>query len=346
MRVLFVHDRYPPEIGGSEKLFENLRLQLQAEGLQVDVFTCRHPGRRKGLGVIEFPSRSRLLFAFFGNFKLLFLAPKYDLIHSSSFFSGLACFLVNLFGKKSMLTYHEVWLNRWKQLPYLSRLQKSALQLLEWILMRVPFRKVVAVSDFTLNELRRHYPESKLRRIYNGMDLRNDLTSVDGDYYLMYSRLGVSKGFQLLADLKSEELPKDFNLKLVLPKQPGWLYSKIKPAVQKHFIEELDEQTRPELMKLIAGAKAVLFPSVSEGFGFAAYESSVMGKIILHSGRGALDEVVSGRSVRMKEYTAKGLSEAIWAVENSEITTTETKAFPVSRMASEYLGLYREVLSE
>jgi glycosyltransferase involved in cell wall biosynthesis len=99
-------------------------------------------------------------------------------------------------------------------------------------------------------------------------------------------------------------------------------------------------------MKLIAGAKAVLFPSVSEGFGFAAYEASVMGKIILHSGRGALGEVVSGRSVRMKEYTAKGLSEAIWAVENSEITTTETTAFPVSRMTSEYLGLYREVLSE
>ena len=347
MKVLFVLDRFPPEIGGSERLFQNLREALLQEGVEVEVFTCRHPNRVKEKGVLEFPSRSRVLFAVFGNFWLLFKMGRYDLLHSTSFFSGIACFLPCFFGKKAILTYHELWLNRWKHLPYLSSFQKFALRSLESSLKMVSFSHLVAVSKFTLEELKSVYPKRNLSLIYNGLEIRDaEPESDQGDYYLMYSRLGVSKGLHLLKELNAADLPSNFKLKLVLPNYPKSFYRKIVPGLKRDFIEHLPEVSDAELKKLIMGSKAVLFPSVSEGFGFAALECCLLGKTVIHSGKGALDEVVSGSFVRMKEYSARGLNEAIHAFEAGEIERTELKQFPISEMVDKYRSLYREVLAQ
>jgi len=139
VKVLFVLDRFDPDLGGSEKLFKILTDELRNSNTDVTVLCCKHSKRKPESHIVEFPFRSRILFALVGNLWVLYYARKADVIHSSSFFSGIACTLAVLFGKKAVLTYHELWLNRWNELPYLSAFQKWQLKTLERFLVAIPF---------------------------------------------------------------------------------------------------------------------------------------------------------------------------------------------------------------
>ncbi len=345
MKVLFVLDRFDPDIGGSEKLFKLLVSELETLDVDVSIFCCKHPQRITSSKIIEFPFRSRILFALLGNFWVLYHSRKFDFLHSSSFFSGIACTLACLFGKKAILTYHEVWLDRWNSLPFLSKLQKWQLKRLERSLLKVAFRRIVGVSNFTYRELLKVYPEGRVRRVVNAIEpMKRVSQTARGQTYLMYGRLGVSKGWHLLKGLEQEHLPEGFQLKVVLPKSPSWLWEKVESELQAPFIEICDELPEEDLIQLIESSKAVLIPSISEGFGFAAAESCMLKTPLVHSGRGALPEVVHGPVVEMKEYSSKGLAQAIWAFERGEIQMVENSLSNPKEMAQEYLKVYQELL--
>ena len=346
MKVLFVLDRFDPDLGGSEKLFKILTDELRNSNTDVTVLCCKHSKRKPESHIVEFPFRSRILFALVGNLWVLYYARKADVIHSSSFFSGIACTLAVLFGKKAVLTYHELWLNRWNELPYLSAFQKWQLKTLERFLVAMPFQRVVGVSEFTYQGLLTAYPSNRVRKVMNALLVPKSLPEkTRGNSYLMYGRLGVSKGWHLINELKTQSLPPDFHLQLVLPQEPKWLWQKINAQLKAPFIEVKNELPEEELFALIQKAKAVLIPSYSEGFGFAAAECSAMNTPIIHSGRGALNEVVYGTTVKMTEYSGKGLAEAIWKFERGEVEVIQKKNSDVLEMANAYLSIYRELVS-
>ena len=57
--------------------------------------------------------------------------------------------------------------------------------------------------------------------------------------------------------------------------------------------------SKPELIEKITQSDAVVIPSYSEGFCYAAVESVALGMPIISSGRGALPEVVSGKFITL-----------------------------------------------
>lgn len=346
MKVLFVLDRFDPDLGGSEKLFKTLTEELLKSNTEVSILCCKHSKRKPEPHIIEFPFRSRILFALIGNLWVLYYARKADVLHSSSFFSGIACTLAVLFGKKAVLTYHELWLNRWNELPYLSSFQKWQLKSLERFLVAIPFQRIVGVSEFTYQALLSAYPSNRVRKVMNALEIPNTHPEKPrGNSYLMFGRLGVSKGWHLINELKEQSLPPDFHLQLVLPQEPKWLWNQINAQLKAPFIEVKNELPEEDLFALIQEAKAVLIPSYSEGFGFAAAECSANKTPIIHSGRGALNEVVYGRAVKMTDYSGKGLADAIWKFERGEVEVIEKKSSDVGEMANAYLAIYRELVS-
>lgn len=76
-------------------------------------------------------------------------------------------------------------------------------------------------------------------------------------------------------------------------------------------IRRLDYLPEPLLMLLVRGAKAVLFPSLYEGFGLPALEAMALGVPVLTSTTGALPEVVGQAAVLVDPYDVAGMAEGL-----------------------------------
>lgn len=65
------------------------------------------------------------------------------------------------------------------------------------------------------------------------------------------------------------------------------------------------------LISLIRGARAVLFPSLYEGFGLPVLEAMMLGTPVLTSNQGSLPEVAGDAALQVDPYDTKSLSDAI-----------------------------------
>ena len=83
-----------------------------------------------------------------------------------------------------------------------------------------------------------------------------------------------------------------------------------------------------------------MIPSYSEGFCFAAVESIALGIPVISSGKGALEEVVSGKHIVMESQDSKGLSDALEKAYRGEWIKKPVKEFPFEDTLRDYLGLY------
>lgn len=76
-------------------------------------------------------------------------------------------------------------------------------------------------------------------------------------------------------------------------------------------IRKMDHVPRDLLVDLIRGARAVLFPSLYEGFGLPAAEALMLGTPLLTSRTPALAEIVGDAALLVDPYDAGGMAEAI-----------------------------------
>jgi glycosyltransferase involved in cell wall biosynthesis len=77
-----------------------------------------------------------------------------------------------------------------------------------------------------------------------------------------------------------------------------------------------DYATYPLLISLIRGAKAVLFPSLYEGFGLPALEAMSLGTPVLSSNTASMPEVVGEAALKVDPYDTRALVEGIRALDN------------------------------
>ncbi len=88
------------------------------------------------------------------------------------------------------------------------------------------------------------------------------------------------------------------DLPLVIAGPSGWHAEAIEPclAVAPDIIR-LPYPSRPELMALIANARALLFPTLAEGFGLPIVEAMALGTPVLTSRGGATEEIAGGAAL-------------------------------------------------
>ena len=68
-------------------------------------------------------------------------------------------------------------------------------------------------------------------------------------------------------------------------------------------------------MELVAGARAVLFPSLYEGFGLPAAEALAFGAPLITSNASSLPEVVGEAAIMVDPYDVGGLTDALRQVD-------------------------------
>lgn len=358
MKILFVLEHFYPYIGGAEKLFYVLTTSLAKEGYEVVVITTQFDKKllkeevHRGVKIVRINCWNRYAFTLFSLPKILRYAQNADLIHTTTYNAALPAVLAGKWKRKPVyVTFHEVWGELWKKLPFTSMMQKYGYYFFEKLLLQLPFNKYIAVSNFTEKKLQEHgIPSHRIQRIYNGLeyDSFNSLQSIPNETfnYTYFGRLGISKGLDLLIPAAAkfrEKYPKSV-LKLILPKQPKAFYEKIMDLVAEHelqdYIDFKHNLSREDLYAELLQSSCVVIASYSEGFCFAAAEAVALKVPIVSSHRGALSEVVSGNFVVMESMTVAALVEALEKAYLGDWERQAIRYFPLKETVKNYKNLY------
>ena len=105
----------------------------------------------------------------------------------------------------------------------------------------------------------------------------------------------------------------------------------------------LQPTTFSGLLSRIGQSDAVVIPSWTEGFCFAAAETQVVGTPIVSSGRASLAEVVSGKYVEMTDQTTEALVEAMTQARLGKWSERPARRFELRDTIDGYLSVYQEV---
>ena len=362
MKILFVLENYYPNVGGVETLFKNLIESLAEKGHQITIMTTRldpsHPLKEElpNITIYRYPFRNRYAFTFLALFPMLKHISSVDLVHTTSYNAAFPAFIASkLRGKKVIITFHEVWGSLWYKLPFMSAFTRLGHSVFERVLLKFSFDKVVAVSESTAEKLIEYGIRSKdIEIIHNGINYDEwkpiETKNPDKPFtYTYYGRLGISKGLNLLikaADIIRMNHPES-RFKMIIPRVPEALYKHVLSLIEQKelssHIEMHHELPKDKLIEEICSSDCVVIPSYSEGFCFAAVETSALNIPIVSSNQTALKETVTGRHVKMKDMTVPGLVNAVEAAMRGEWEYSEPKTFPLEENTEKYIQLYEQL---
>lgn len=362
MKILFVLEHFYPYIGGAEKLFYNLAITLAKEGYDITIVTTLFDKKlpkkelHKGINIIRINCSNRFLFTALSLPKTIKYARNADLIHTTTYNAALpAVIAAKLLKKPVFVTFHEVWGNLWKQLPFISFLERNAYYYFERMLLKLPFNKFIAVSEYTKSELIKNgIPTSKIEMIYNGIDYGSfeNMSPTPSEVFTFtyFGRLGVSKGLNVLIPAAAEfkELFPNTKLKLIIPKYPNSLYQNILNLIKKNNLENYIEfhhnLPRVELYQQLRSSSCVVIPSYSEGFCFVAVETVALKIPIISSAQGALKETVSGQFITLDKITVSELVQALINAYKGNWRETDIRYFHLRDSIEAYKKCYQRFL--
>jgi glycosyltransferase involved in cell wall biosynthesis len=372
MRVLFTLEYYTPHIGGAEVLFKNLCERLVTKGHDITVVTLRLPGTLafeviNGVKVhrVKAPHEgARYWFTFLSIPKVFRLTKQADLSHTTTYNGAFPAWLSSrLRNKGCIITVHEIFASRWKDMMGMGWFMAKLHQFLERLIIALPFSKYIAISRYTANCLRASgVDQRKIVVIYNGIDydlfnpkkvdgkvVKQQLNLGDEFIYMCYGRPGISKGVEYLIEavpLISKRIPKS-RLVILLGKDPSDRYQHIKRMIKNLGIEDkiilLAPVPRSELPSYIAASDCVVVPSLSEGFGFSAAEACAMGKPVVASNVASLPEVVSGKYVLIKPENPRAIAKGVEDIYNNRFKESSQKTFSWDTCIDNYLEVYKDV---
>jgi glycosyltransferase involved in cell wall biosynthesis len=364
MNILFVCENYIPHYGGAEVLFKNLAERYVARGHSVSLVTQRLKGTKtheeiNGVRVYRVPSfHSRYLFSFSSILKVIKEARKSDIIQTTTFNGAFPAWLAGkLTGKKVVLTVHEVWAGKWKEVTGFPWWKCLVHELLERCIYILAFDTYICVSHATKNDvLKRGIKEENVETIYNGFDY--ELWNPDrftarkmlpGNYvFFSWGRPGTSKGFEYVIQAMEFVQKNVPHAVLVLmfgsAERYKKKYKKLKQLIRKKKLEQcvkiMKSVPYEELGNVVKGIDCVVVPSVAEGFGYNAIEATAMGKPVIVSNAGSLPEVVSGEHLIFESKNVKDLAAKMISVVQGEMITTPVKKFEWESTINKYLKIY------
>jgi glycosyltransferase involved in cell wall biosynthesis len=365
MKILYVLEHYHPYIGGAEKLFQDVAEEMTIAGHDVIVLTTLHDRSLpkldiyNGVNIVRVDCYNRFLFTIFALFKLLSFKDKIDIVHATTYNAAFPAWAYSRIKKfKSVLTFHEVWGKLWFDLPFLSFFQRWGFYLYEQLVIQLKFDHYIAVSKSTQKALiNSGIPHNKISQIYNGLDYTSFQPTPSSQqneefHFIFFGRLGVSKGLDLLIPALSELKANNevIHLHLVIPKQPKRMFAHVMDLIDRYDVQDKitlhHELLRDQLYELISSSDAVVIPSYSEGFCFVAAEACALHKPVVHSGAGALSEVVSGDQITMSDLSVSALTEALKRAIDKNYDRLPYRTFRLSESSTQYQQLYDSLYNE
>ena len=145
---------------------------------------------------------------------------------------------------------------------------------------------------------------------------------------------------------------------IVVAGPEGWLNSDVHRFVTEHSLKErvrfLGYVDRDELRALYTGARAFVYPSFYEGFGFPVLEAMACGCPVIASNTPALEEIAAGAARLVTPGNDDELRRAIEDVANNDAARTELRKAGLERAARytwrdtalKTLAVYRELAAD
>ncbi|MGF6965266.1 glycosyltransferase involved in cell wall biosynthesis [Paraburkholderia sp. WC7.3g] len=118
---------------------------------------------------------------------------------------------------------------------------------------------------------------------------------------------------------------------------------KQRPSLSKR-IHIFDYAPRPFLVSLIRSAKAVVFPSLYEGFGLPILEAMQLGTPTLCSTEGSLPEIAGSASVRVDPYDVSAIAQGLRLLDQDAGLREDLRIAGLERATTFGPGQYREKL--
>ncbi len=358
MKILFVLENYFPHIGGVEVLFKNLCEGLAKRGHNVNLVTHRIKGTKRYEIINKVHIyrvdcfHNRYAFTFFSIPKVLKLAKKADIIHTTTFNGAPPAWIAARLRRiPVVITVHEVWIGRWSALTGMNRVSAGIHNLLERLIYLVRYNRYICVSESTKNSLIKIQKDvSKITVIYNGVEyehfnpkkykekaekIRNSLDLKKKFVYLCYGRPGVSKGIEYAIGAVPYISKKIENSRMLLILSRDSAYRKryefMMDLIDKLNIKDkiilLEPRSFKELPGYLMSADCVVVPSIVEGFGYTAAEACAMGKSVVASDTTSLPEVVSGKYVLVEPRNPEAIANGVVKVYKKKVRDSGSKRF-------------------
>jgi glycosyltransferase involved in cell wall biosynthesis len=199
-----------------------------------------------------------------------------------------------------------------------------------WVFSK-PYDRFVAASEATARDLvaggRDPAKVETIHPVFNDFaDWRAVPNQGDASHtFLYYGRPGRTKGVSVLLEAIAEAAPTlapSWRFELILSDDPMREKRAAVETVARGRLEDRvtieDSMPLAELRQRLSKAYCVIVPSLTEGFGFSAYQACCIGKNIIATDAGSLPEVVSGRSIVVPRGNASALAAAIQAATRGE----------------------------
>lgn len=363
MKILFVVEHFYPHIGGAEKSLEDLALGLIKSGHKVRVLTSNSGGitgkhQHKGIEIYSYEWKS-----FFGHpvpsMKDLFEHGEWpDIIQTAPYTAAPRALKLS---KKThtpiaMLSYEYLG-KKWYWVEI--TLKALAFKVFESYVYHKPYSAYIAISKATKRDLISAGIENQkitvIYPVFNNFDeWMPEITSKSKKNkvkeFIYYGRPGKTKGVDILVDaigLIKEELGSKAVFTLILSDDPMpnrvAIIEKIKKLNIGRMVRVRNSLPFKDLKQSIADSYSVIVPSVTEGFGFSAYQACLMKKNIIASDAGSLPEVVFGNALVFKNRDAQDLSENILKAVEGDFSNYQKKI--KNNQLEKIINLYNKLIN-
>ena len=339
-QVAPLHERVPPALyGGTERVVATLTDELVRRGHQVTLFAS---GDSQTIGDLKSPvDRSLRLDPEAGDpiaahmlelAQVFERADEFDLIHCH------VDYLAFPFGRLVRTpTVHT--LHGRLDLPHFVPLFRHLRDV-----------AVVSISDAQRAPLR-SLDVNWVGTVYHGVALESfPYSEAGGEYLAFLGRISPEKRPDLaIAVAKRLAIPLKIAAK-VDAKDRAYFEREIRPLLDDpliEFIGEIDEATKP---KFLGGAMALLFPiDWPEPFGLVVIEAMACGTPVVAFRRASVPEIVedgvTGRIVDNVDEAIAAIPQVL-ALDRRRVRQRFEERFAVSRMARDYVRVYRALLAK
>lgn len=280
MRVLQFGKFYPPDIGGIEKVMQDLCDGLRKRGVICDVLCSNSSNHYKeditpyGAKVYRTASFGKLASTSISPqmiFKLKDLIKHYDIIHIHlpDPMATLALFLTNIKNKKIILHWHSDIINQKFLLNFFIPLQS-------WLLKRAD--TIIATSEkYILESPYLQKYQEKCVCIPIGIDVppHDQMANKNSNIILSVGRLVPLKGLEYLIQ-SAVFLPERFQIHIIGDGNPQYrnqIQTLINSLDLKNRVILLGPKTQDELKKLYPQANCFVLPSLQESYGIVLLEA-------------------------------------------------------------------------
>jgi glycosyltransferase involved in cell wall biosynthesis len=185
-------------------------------------------------------------------------------------------------------------------------------------------RRLIAISEFTKGELSELLSVDPARVDVIGVPPRPDLSPdgerAEGEYVLAVGTIEPRKNLA-----RAAEAARRAGIELRVAGARGW------GEVSANGVLWLGEVSDDELARQLRGARALVYPSLYEGFGIPILEAMTVGTPVVTSAGGATEEVAGGAAVLVDPLDATSIAAGI---DEADRRRDELRPLGLARAAS------------